>query len=107
MTDNTTTTAQQLASEVGGEFVQAKRYGRIVIGRRTLVYVNPTHLDFKASDIAKAPKAAKAKLTIKGDRAQLPLAELKVAGTLLKHVAEATAPLIDGSDEHDAAVKSS
>lgn len=89
MTDNTTTTAQQLAREVGAEFVQANRYGRLMIGKRTLAYVNPTHLDFKAADVAEAPKLARALLNHKGDRAHLPITETKAAGTLLKHVADA------------------
>ena len=88
MTDNTTTTAQQLAEQVGGTFVQSKRYGRIMVGKRTLVYVNPMHLDFKADDVAKAPKAARAKLTVKGNRAHLPLTDTKAAATLLGHVAK-------------------
>ena len=89
MTTSTTTatTGEQLAQEVGGTFVQAKRYGRILVGKRTLAYVNPTHLDFKGSDVAKAPKTARVKLVAKGDRACLPLTEMKAATALLKHVA--------------------
>lgn len=88
MTDKTATTAQELAKEVGAEFVAAERYGRIVLGKRTLVYVNPTHLDFKADDVGEAPKMARALLIHKGNRAHLPLTETKAAGLLLKHVAE-------------------
>lgn len=87
MTDKTAATAQQLAQQVGAEFVQAKRYGRILVGKRTLVYVNPTHLDFKAVDVAKAPAMARALLNHKGNRAHLPITETKAATTLLKHVA--------------------
>jgi hypothetical protein len=89
MTDHTTTTAEQLAREVGAEFVQAKRYGRILIGKRTLAYVNPTYLDFKATDVEKVAKTLRSKMTFKGDRAHLPLTETKAATTLLGHVAKA------------------
>lgn len=85
---DSTTTAQQLAQEVGAEFIQAKQYGRLVIAGKTLAYVNPQHFDFKADHVAKAPKAARAKLTTKGDRAHLPITEKRAAGTLLRHVAE-------------------
>ena len=84
------TIGQRLADEIGGTFVQKKSYARIAMGRRTLAYVNATYLDFKAADVAKAPKAARAKLTEKGTRAHLPLTEVKAAGTLLKHVAQVT-----------------
>ena len=80
---------EQLAQEVGATLVPAKSYSRIVLGRRTLVYVNKGFLDFKAADVAKAPKSARAKLTEKGTRAHLPLSEVKAAGTLVKFVAEA------------------
>lgn len=85
----TTTTAKELAKELGASFVQAKSYGRIVLGKRTLVYVNPTHLDFKAEDVAEAPKLARALLKHKGNRAHLPITETKAASMLLKHVADA------------------
>ncbi len=89
MTHQTTTTAHKLAREVGGTFVQAKRYGRILVAKRTLAYVNPTHLDFKADDVAKAQATARARLNHKGNRAHLPITETKAAITLLMHVAEA------------------
>lgn len=89
MTDTTTTTTEQLAQEVGAKLVRKKSYRRIVLGGRTLAYLNATFIDFKAADVAKAPKAARAKLTIKGSRAHLPIAETAAAKTLLKHVAEA------------------
>ena len=89
MTDNTTTAAEELAREIGGQFVQAKRYGRIMVGKRTLVYVNPTHLDFKADDVASVAKTMRDKLTFKGNRAHLPITETKAAATLLKCVADA------------------
>jgi hypothetical protein len=89
MSDSTITAGQELAATVGGTFVQSKRYGRIVVDKRTLVYVNPMHLDFKADDVAKAPKAVRTKVTIKGNRAHLPLAEKKAAVALLGHVAKA------------------
>lgn len=88
MSANSITTGQQLAEKVGGTFVQSKHYGRIMVGKRTLVYVNPMHLDFKADHVAKAPKVARAKLTIKGNRAHLPLTDTKAAATLLGHVAK-------------------
>lgn len=84
-----TPTMEQLAQEVGAELVHSKRYGRLMIGKATLCYVNPTYLDFKADDVAKAPKAARDKLTVKGKRAHLALTEAKAAGTLLKVAAEA------------------
>lgn len=89
MTDNTATVAQQLAEEVGAEFVQAKRYGRLIVGKRTLAYVNPTHLDFKADDVARAPAMARARLNHRGNRAHLPITETKAATTLLKHLVDA------------------
>jgi hypothetical protein len=76
---NMTTTAEQLARNVGGEVVQAQNYSRIVLGGRTLVYVNTGFLDFRAS---------RAKLTQKGNRATLPISETRAAATLVKHVAE-------------------
>jgi hypothetical protein len=84
---NMTTTADQLAQGVGATVVPAKGYSRIVFGGRTLVYVNKGFLDFRSSDVAKAPSGARAKLTTKGNRATLPISETRAAATLLKHVA--------------------
>jgi hypothetical protein len=82
--------AEQLAQEVGGKVIRKKAYGRIVVGRKTCAYVNRTFLDFRTEDVAQAPKGTRAKLTIKGSRATLPLSETKAAAALLRHVAGAT-----------------
>ncbi len=72
---------------MGGTIVRAKSYDRIVLGGRTLCYVNRGFYDFKASDVAKAPSGSRAKLTPKGKRATLPISETRAAVTLVKHVA--------------------
>lgn len=63
------TDIEGLAREVGGEIVASKQYSRIRVGGRTLAYVRRGSLDFKASDVAKAPSGARAKLTTRGNRA--------------------------------------
>ncbi len=82
-------TASKLAQQVGGDVVPGKGYSRIVLGGRTLVYVNAGFLDFNASHVAKAPAGARGKLTLKGNRAHMPLTEKAAAKVLLKHIASA------------------
>lgn len=87
--DNAHSIAAKLAETLGGDVVTAKSgYGRIVVDGRTLAYVNAGYLDFKADDVDKAPAGARAKLTVKGRRAHLPIAEKRTAATLLRHVSE-------------------
>lgn len=83
-----TAAVDKLARDVSGKVVPSKGYSRIVVGGRTLAYVNPTHLDFRADAVSKAPAAARETLTIKGNRAKLPLTEKRAAASLLRHVAK-------------------
>lgn len=81
--------AASLAEALGGEVITAKSgYGRIVVAGFTLAYVNAGYLDFKADAVAKAPAAARAKLTLKGNRAHLPIGEKRAAAALLRHIKE-------------------
>ncbi len=82
------TDAGKLAQGVSPKVVPSKGYSRIVLDGRTLAYVNPGHLDFRAGDVVSAPTGARAALTIKGNRAKLPLNEKRAAATLLRHIAK-------------------
>jgi hypothetical protein len=87
------TVTQDLARGIG-RVAHAKTYDRIVVGKRTLAYVNPrrdaVQLDFRAADLVGAPARQRKRATIKRDRALLVVTDKNLEGAraLLQHVAQ-------------------
>lgn len=78
-----------------GTVIESRRpgYSRIVIGKRTLAYVNPrrgaVQLDFRAKDVAAAPARLRRAAVVKKDRALVAVTQknLATARALLERVA--------------------
>jgi hypothetical protein len=84
---------QDLARGIG-DVVHSKGYDRVIVGKRTLAYVNQrrdaVQLDFRAADLDGVPARIRKRATIKRDRALLVVTEKNLEGAraLLQHIAK-------------------